>query len=125
MNKNYKSIINNLTSITNEAIYADTQNNEYHTLFMGVILRALLDVTKPTIPNEPTHIKIDRMAARAWFFNCSGVTCENFEYVCDIAGINPVAMRNITYKILQREDVDDVRTQINSFFNQSSIYYEG
>ncbi len=125
MNRNYKNIINSLTSITNEAIYTDTQSNEHHTLFMGVILRALLDVTKPAIPNEPTNIKMDRMAARAWFFTCSGVTCENFEYVCDIAGINPVAMRTIAHKILQREDVDDVRKQINSFFNQSSIYYEG
>ena len=125
MNQNYRSIINNLTSITNESIFTDTKNNEYHSLFMGVILRALLDVTKPVTLHEHTHIKIDRNAARSWFFTCSGVTCENFEYICDVAGINPIAMRAIAYKILQREDIDDVRKQLNSFFNQSSIYYEG
>lgn len=110
--------MNTLTSITNESIFTGTPNNEYHSLFMGVILRALLDVSKPSLNKEPSRIKVDRLAARSWFFATSGVTCENFEYVCDIAGINPVAMRSVATKVLKRKDIYNVRKEINSFFNK-------
>ena len=119
MNQNYRNILNNLTSITNESIFNDTQNSEYHSLFMGVIFRALLDATKPVSTNEPTHIKVDRRAAKAWFYACSGVTCENFEYICDVAGVDPVAMRTIADKIFSEEDTSYARKQINSFFYET------
>jgi len=120
MNQNYKNIMNTLTSISNESIFTGTPNNEYHSLFMGVILRALLDVSKPSTSVETSSIKVDRLAARSWFFATSGVTCENFEYVCDIAGINPMAMRSVATKVLQRKDISNVRKEINSFFNREN-----
>ena len=114
MNKNYTEIFYEF--IDNDSIINDLPRHEYHSLFMAIILRALLDVTKPKNIKETNRIKVDRRSAKAWFFATSGVTCENFETICDGAGIQPMVMRSITKQILNKKDIKNVRKRINSFF---------
>ena len=49
-------------------------------LFLSVILQALLDAT-----NKKS--KVHRDKAIAWFFCSVGVTCDNFEQICNHAGL--------------------------------------
>tara|TARA_R110000744_G_scaffold64076_3_gene131907 strand:+ start:626 stop:979 length:354 start_codon:yes stop_codon:yes gene_type:complete len=114
MQKHYRKLLDDF--IDNKSMRSSVTYNKSHSLFMGVILRALLDATKPELIRESSRIKVDRQAAKAWFFASSGVTCDNFEMICDEAGVTPNVMRTITKEILNYEDVKEVRKKINSFF---------
>ena len=65
-------------------------------LFLAIIGRALIDILKK--PNEDTQTYqediIIRDRAHAWFFCSIGVTCDNFEFICDGAGIEPSQVRS-------------------------------
>ena len=74
-------------------------------LFLSVILQALLDATS----NKDTIYK-DR--AKAWFFCSVGVTCDNFELICDSAGMNPSYTRSFAYKVIHSKDLKYVRQRI-------------
>jgi glutaminase len=84
------------------------------TLFLTVILQALLDATKPRYDGEPTNSIIERERAIAWFFASVGVTAEDFHAVCDYAGVNPVYMREFAFKVLKSGEVEYVRKRINA-----------
>lgn len=83
-------------------------------LYLAVILQALLDATKPTYDGEPDKAIIERDRAIAWFFASVGVTAEDFETVCDNAGVNPMYMRNFAFKVLKSGEVEYVRKRINA-----------
>jgi len=57
-------------------------------LFLSVIFQALLDATKEKTKVESPRTSVERANARAWFFCSVGVTCDNFEYVCENAGMD-------------------------------------
>ena len=57
-------------------------------LFLSVIFQALLDATKEKTKVESSRTSVERAHARAWFFCSVGVTCDNFEYVCENAGMD-------------------------------------
>ena len=84
------------------------------TLFLCVLLQALLDATKPAYKGEPEASAMDRDRAVAWFFASVGVTAEDFTAVCDFAGVNPVYMREFAFKVLRSGEVDYVRKRINA-----------
>lgn len=84
------------------------------TLFLAVILQALLDATKPSYDGEPDNAVIDRQRAVAWFTASVGVTAEDFNEVCENAGVNPSYMRNFAYKVLKSGEIDFVRKRINA-----------
>ena len=84
------------------------------TLFLTVILQALLDATKPEYEGEPINSVLERERAIAWFFASVGVTAEDFTVVCDYAGVNPVYMREFAFKVLKSGEVDYVRRRINA-----------
>ena len=84
------------------------------TLFLAVILQALLDATKPEYEGEPDHAVMERDRAKAWFFASIGVTAEDFNEVCDNAGVNPAYMRRFAYKVLKSGEIDFVRKRINA-----------
>lgn len=84
------------------------------TLFLAVILQALLDATKPGYEGEPENAVLERDRARAWFFASIGVTAEDFNEVCDNAGVNPAYMRKFAYKVLKSGEVEFVRKRINA-----------
>ena len=83
-------------------------------LFLSVLLQALLDATKPETSIEPEEEKVARRSAQAWFFASVGVTAQDFEEVCDLAGIEPVRMRTFAFKVLRSKEIKYVRRRINT-----------
>jgi glutaminase len=84
------------------------------TLFLCVLLQALLDATKPTYDGEPTSSVVERDRAIAWFFASVGVTADDFVNVCDFAGVDPAYMREFAFKVLKSGEIEYVRKRINA-----------
>jgi len=99
--------------ITIESELIESRSPE-RTLFLCVLLQALLDATKPTYDGEPSTSVIERDRAVAWFFASVGVTAEDFTEVCDLAGIDPSYMREFAFKVLKSGEVEYVRKRINA-----------
>ena len=89
------------------SVLADTHKEESaeRKLFLAVIFQALLDAT-----NKKSKVHRDR--AIAWFFCSVGVTCDNFEQVCDHAGLSPTYTRSFAYKVIHSPDLKYVRQRI-------------
>jgi hypothetical protein len=86
-------------------------------LFLAVIFQALLDATKPKEKKESAISVMNRDRAIAWFFCSVGVTCDNFEYVCEQAGLNSNYTRQFAYKVVQSKEIKFVRQKINAVLN--------
>ena len=84
------------------------------TLFLCVILQALLDATKQPYEGEPSEVRVERDRATAWFFASAGTTAKDFEEVCSNAGVDPDYMRDFAYKVLKSGELDYVRKRINA-----------
>jgi hypothetical protein len=84
------------------------------TMYMCVILQALLDATKPTYKGEPEASILERDRAKAWFFASVGVTSEDFKIVCDYANIDYNYMREFAFKVLKSGEVEYTRKRINA-----------
>ena len=74
-------------------------------LFLSVILQALLDATSK-------KSKVNKDRAISWFFCSVGVTCDNFEQVCQHAGLSPSYTRSFAYKVIHSPDLKYVRQRI-------------
>jgi|TARA_R100001509_G_C4672709_1_gene150720 hypothetical protein len=74
-------------------------------LFLSVILQALLDATSK-------KSKVNKDRAISWFFCSVGVTCDNFEQVCQHAGLSPSYTRSFAYKVIHSPDIKYVRQRI-------------
>ncbi len=92
------------------AFYSEPYNSEKR-LFIAVILQALLDVSKKPIT---TYDKVNRQKAEAWFFADVGVTCENFNTVCDMAGVDSNKTRSFAYKVINTKNNKYLRNRIRS-----------
>ena len=90
-------------------IFLDVEFNKKESpergLFLSVILQALLDAT-----NKKS--KVHRDKAIAWFFCSVGVTCDNFEQICQHAGLSPSYTRSFAYKVIHSPDIKYVRQRI-------------
>ena len=104
-----------LASITSaQSLYDLTNKNSYKTLYLSVIIQAFLDLTKPKREGEESHITIYRNQADAWFFSSIGTTCEDFEQVCNQAGVSPYKVRHYAYEVIKSGDVTDVRKRFKA-----------
>jgi len=74
-------------------------------LYLAVILQALLDAT-----NKTNIVVKDR--ARAWFFCSVGVTCENFEFICDNANVDTNSVRGFAYEVINEKQESNFRYRI-------------
>ena len=74
-------------------------------LFLSVILQALLDATSK-------KSKVNKDRAISCFFCSVGVTCDNFEQVCQHAGLSPSYTRSFAYKVIHSPDIKYVRQRI-------------
>ena len=83
-------------------------------MFLGVVLQAMLDATKPENNRESSESKAARTAAKAWFFASIGVTAEDFNTVCDIAGVDAGYVRSFAFKVLKSKEIKYVRRRINA-----------
>tara|TARA_R100000008_G_C3467211_1_gene107153 strand:- start:137 stop:469 length:333 start_codon:yes stop_codon:yes gene_type:complete len=95
-----------------------TESDPEKLLFLAVILQALLDATKPRKKTETETSIVARDQAKAWFFASVGVTCSNFELVCENAGLEPTYVRGFAYKVLESKEIKYVRKRINKILNQ-------
>ena len=73
--------------------------------FLSVILQALLDATSK-------KSKVNKDRAISWFFCSVGVTCDNFEQICQHAGLSPSYTRSFAYKVIHSPDIKYVRQRI-------------
>ena len=78
---------------------------------MSVILQALLDVSKKIITPQD---KVNKSRAESWFFTSVGVTCENFESVCQMAGVQPSKARSFAYQVIRSTDKKFLRKRIRN-----------
>tara|TARA_R100001143_G_C3257582_1_gene86288 strand:+ start:216 stop:545 length:330 start_codon:yes stop_codon:yes gene_type:complete len=95
-----------------DELYEKTKEYPDKALFLSVIFQALLDVTKPKKDNEATNIQMLRDQSSAWFFASIGVTCENFEFICDYAGVNPKDMRRFAFHVINSDTGGNIRSRI-------------
>ena len=83
-------------------------------LFIAVVLQALLDATKAEETNESDIAIQARDRAKGWFCAEVGVTCENFEFVCDMANLDSEYTRSFAYKIITSKPNTYIRKKINA-----------
>ena len=87
-------------------------------LFLSVIYQALLDATEPKKTEETTSITSIRRQATNWFFASIGVTSQNFEFVCDYAGLNPDKVREFASYVINSSDPKDIRSKLNTILKR-------
>jgi hypothetical protein len=85
---------------TLEEIYEQSKKDPHRSLYLSIIFQALLDASKPKQEKEDSQIRLQRDQAHAWFFSSVGVTCENFEFICDYAGLTPKTVRKFVYYVI-------------------------
>ena len=95
--------------VTVSSLYDLTDKNGHKSLYVSVVLQALLDLTKPLSKSEDSSVQVYREQSRAWIFKEVGVTCEDFEEVCFYAGLEPSLIRKFAYNVVNSEDISDVR----------------
>ena len=103
----------NVNFVVEEEVFKERSTPE-QTMYMCVILQALLDATKPTYKDEPETSILERDRAKAWFFASVGVTSEDFKMVCDYANIDYNYMREFAFKVLKSGEVQYTRKRINA-----------
>ena len=103
------------TSVSSEHLYDLTEKDPHKSLYIAVIVQALIDVSKPIKEKEDSKITLHRDQAHAWFFTSSGVTCEDFEAICYYAGLPPSKVRTFAYEVIQSGDSDNVRRKLQKF----------
>ena len=94
-------------------------NSPERMLFMSVIFQALLDATKEKTKVESSRTSVERANARAWFFSSIGVTCDNFEYVCENAGMDADYTRSFAIKVIKSKEIKYVRQRIRRVLDKS------
>ena len=102
------------TNVSIESLYDLSEKDGEKSLYIAVIIQALLDVTKPKRDKEATNIQMLRDQASAWFFASIGVTCENFEFICEYAGVKPKEMRKFAFHVINSDKGGKIRSRIIS-----------
>ncbi len=90
------------------------------TLFLAVILQALLDATQKDTQDLESH-KYKRESI-LWFTTSSGKRKEDFEYICELADIEPNYMRRVAMEILTSKRTNFVRNHINALLTHKDSY---
>ena len=88
-------------------------------LFLSVIFQALLDATKEKTKVESSRTSVERANARAWFFCSVGVTCDNFEYICESAGMDAEYTRSFAIKVINSKEIKYVRQRIRRVLDKT------
>ena len=101
------------TSVSLESL-SDLTTTPYQTLYLAVILQAVIDASKPEVKNEDSSITQQRDEAQAWFSASIGVTCDDFEIICTYAGVSPVTVRTFAFSVIESGDTEDVRRKFQS-----------
>jgi|TARA_R110002020_G_scaffold88597_6_gene217351 hypothetical protein len=100
--------LNNILQLQSEEF-----TNSENLLFLSVIYQALLDVTEPKVENETTSITSIRDQAAAWFFASIGIPSQDFEFICDNAGLKPSLVRDFAAYVINSDDPGEARNKLN------------
>lgn len=68
-------------------------------LWRAVVVQAFIDATESDITPD-VSLAVARDQARAWIFSVSASTRADFEAVCDLAAMDPFAVRTIARRCL-------------------------
>ena len=109
----YRLMANEVKFTLEEEVLRDRTSSE-QTMFLCVLLQALLDATKPKYKGEHDASVVERDIARAWFFASVGVTAQDFRTVCDYANVDPAYMKEFAFKVLKSGEIEYVRKRINA-----------
>tara|TARA_R100000908_G_C3721025_1_gene123776 strand:+ start:584 stop:934 length:351 start_codon:yes stop_codon:yes gene_type:complete len=85
-------------------------------LFNGVIMQALIDICSEEEYNTKHH-KGAKEEAMAWFFSTIVSVVDNFEMVCDLAGINSSKVRDFAKRITVSDNKEVLRQQMLRHFH--------
>ena len=96
--------------VSARSIYDSTEKNPYRSLYVAVIVQALLDVSKPENKYESSESQEIRNDAHSWFF-CSS---KDFETICDYAGFEPIKIRKFALKVINSGESEDAKRTIIS-----------
>ena len=99
---------------TENSLYDLTNKDSYKSLYIAVVLQALLDLSKPKFDKEKSNIQVQRDQAHSWIFKDIGVTCQDFEEVCHYAGLEPSVIRNFASNVINSEDNTNVRRKFQA-----------
>ena len=81
------------------------KSNPDKALYISVIFQAVLDASKDNFCKE-------KKEAIAWFCASIGVTCKNFEFICDNAGLEPKTVRQFASYVINSNEKDELRNTI-------------
>ena len=101
-------------------IHLDSQKYPDRVLFVSVVLQALMDATQPKNNVESTSITMLREEATSWFFASIGVTSQNFEFICDYAGLEPKKVKDFAAYVINSDDRDEARSKLNLIWKGTS-----
>ena len=110
---NFLDLFNTMMNVKVSArsIYDSTDKNPHRSLYVAVIVQALLDASRPKEEHESDESKEIRNEAHSWFF-CS---CQDFNTICEYAGFESTEIRKFAFKVINSgESEDGKRTTISS-----------
>ena len=99
-------------------IHLDSQKYPDRVLFVSVVLQALLDATKPKNNVESTSITMLREEATSWFFASIGVTSQNFEFICDYAGLEPKKVKDFAASVIKSKNTKETRNKLDKILKR-------
>ena len=86
-------------------------------LYLAVILQALLDATHSTVGYTVAVSGSIQSQADSWFFTSVSAHATDFNYVCDMAGLDPSYTRSFAYKIIRSKEISFIRKRINGLLS--------
>jgi hypothetical protein len=115
----FKNLIMNQKDLDNILeIHNDTKKYSDRVLFLSVVFQAILDATKPKTNEESTSITMLRDEATSWFFASIGVTSQNFQFICDYAGLKPKRVREFVSYVINSKNPEEIRSKLNSILKR-------
>tara|TARA_R110000823_G_scaffold303808_1_gene425270 strand:+ start:492 stop:842 length:351 start_codon:yes stop_codon:yes gene_type:complete len=98
--------------------------HEHHSpekvMWLCVILQQLLDATKPVKDYDSAEVQLVRDQAEAWIFSSIGVTAQDRDTVCYLAGVEPAAFKSFAKKVLKTKETVFIRKRINAILHEDS-----
>ena len=82
-------------------------------LFNGIILQALIDICR-----DEDYTDSDKEEAMSWFFSTVVSIADNFETVCDLAGVETTKVRSFACRILKSDNKRTIRQQMSYFLHE-------
>jgi len=85
------------------------------TLYLAVIIRAVLDASKVLEVKESSDITVYRNEATRWLFKEVGVTSKDFVEICELAGLTPDKVRKLAFNVINSGDIQNEREKLYRF----------